>query len=349
MSGLLRQISWTAVCVLLLDSAAGADDAIQITPEKGVLLLRNGGVLSGTITKSGDRYYVSLATGEIRVKADDVEMACRSLDEGYRRKRSAIAPGNADQHVDLARWCLKQELFGHAAYELAEALSAEPRHPGIQVLRRRLELALRKPPEHAHHVGLSEPVVSQADLDTMTHDMPAAAVESFTQSVQPLLLNKCATAGCHGPHSATGLKMLRIPPGRTASRRLTQRNLHRVVQWIDRENPSASPLVTVPTLPHGKSEIPIFTSRDAGQVRKLVAWVHQVVRGDMRASQPQSVVRQSEALLQHIPTTDHPRPNETTPRHSVHADGPSPAGYTPVDPFDPEIFNRRFFPRNSDG
>jgi len=38
--------------------------------------------------------------------------------------------------------------------------------------------------------------------DFRTDDPPAAVVESFTRAIQPLVLNRCATAGCHvGPKS----------------------------------------------------------------------------------------------------------------------------------------------------
>ena len=39
----------------------------------------------------------------------------------------------------------------------------------------------------------------------MLRGMPHGAVETFTQSVQPVLLNHCATSGCHGPQSEIGL------------------------------------------------------------------------------------------------------------------------------------------------
>lgn len=44
--------------------------------------------------------------------------------------------------------------------------------------------------------------VATVAADFRADDPPAAVVESFSRSIQPLLLNRCATAGCHvGPRS----------------------------------------------------------------------------------------------------------------------------------------------------
>ena len=39
--------------------------------------------------------------------------------------------------------------------------------------------------------------------------MPPGAVEAFTQTIQPLLVNRCATGGCHTPSPRGGFSLLR--------------------------------------------------------------------------------------------------------------------------------------------
>lgn len=53
-------------------------------------------------------------------------------------------------------------------------------------------------------------------------DLPPEVVASFTQRVQPLLLNRCATGACHGASDAPALRLRRgigsAPPDRSHTR-----------------------------------------------------------------------------------------------------------------------------------
>lgn len=110
----------------------------------------------------------------------------------------------------------------------------------------------------------------------------------FANSVQPLLLNHCSTAG-HGPQSQTSLRLMRIPPARVTGRRRTHATCLPVLSMINRESPDESPLLLVPTQPHATLKMAIFTNRDAVQYKQLVIW-SQRVAGDWqrpnRASLP---------------------------------------------------------------
>jgi hypothetical protein len=356
-------------------------------PEEGVLLLRNGEVLEGKISRVGELYYVALPSaghqerpdhpldgqkaalpnawsgGEIRVKAADVELACRSLEEGYRRKRAATKPGDADAHVRLAQWCLRHGLLGHAGLELADALEADPTHPMIGLLERRLKLAVEPPPSAPARSVDQTP--SLEELDHLVRRLPPGSVETFTQTIQPLLTNYCAAGGCHGPRSEGKFQLLRMPPGRPPLRRLTQRNLQAVLAWVDREDPAASRLLTVPIAPHGTAKKAVFGQAQAEQYKRMVDWVC-LLSNHPAAKVPESVAPKEKppvrAMPAELPAADRSAPKtpggagrrpragskQEAPQKppaqapSVRRGGP-PSAFTPVDPFDPEIFNRRYF------
>jgi len=197
-------------------------------------------------------------------------------------------------------------------------------------------------------------------------------------------LNTCATSGCHGPQSTCEMKLVRVQIGKGANRRLTQRNLHSVLQMIDREDPPGSRLLTAPIGPHGETGSPIFTSKQAVQYRQLVNWVSRVAQS-AETEQPASVLRQDDKLLQRVAIRQWPDSSSATPATAATASGtkssapkdasggaasaqpafapraidPAPAvppGATKtrankplppastVDPFDPDGFNRRFSP-----
>jgi len=348
-------------------------------PREGVLLLRNGHVLEGKITRVGDRYHLVVDGGAIQVRTSEVEFCCRDLEEGFLDKKARIQPGSVHDRLELAQWCQRHGLLGHAAEQLAEAMGLDPAHPMIPLVQRRVELSRQQEPSTRPPARPSVEVPSPDDLDRLTQGMPPGSVETFTRTVQPLLLNHCSAAGCHGPGSQSKFSLLRMPSGRPASRRLTQRNLHSTLERIDRDNPAASPLLTAPIRPHGSAPGAIFTDHDLDKYQRIVRWVHRFARFTDSAT-PASHQQPADAAVPAVPAV-HVAPlnspmGDPPPRlpDGLEADRAPPAApvdprlpipgrddwllpekprvqrgarlprFIPVDPFDPEIFNRRFFP-----
>jgi hypothetical protein len=278
----------------MLAATALAEDA-ALTPREGLLLLRNGEALRGRVARVGDQYHVVLSDGEIRIRASEVEGFCRDLEDGYEWKRSRMEPGKIQDHLALAEWCLRHDLTGHAAGQLAEALAIDPEHPKLPLLERRLKFASTSQSASTAPNSVIQGQASNDDLDRMVRAMPPGTVETFTTTVQPLLLNNCAAAGCHGAGAQAEMRLARLPPGRSVSRRLTQRNLFATLKWIDRQQPDESRLLQAPIAAHGTSKTAVFSERDANKYRQLYAWVHAVANGE--DPQPASVEAPG-ALLQ---------------------------------------------------
>ncbi len=357
-SRMLRRARMISFLMTAFTVASAAAEPFELgpIPAEGVLVLRNGQTVAGTLTRAGDHFFVALPEGEIRLRADDVEMACRDLDEAYARKRAVMPLGDAHRHIELAGWCLRHELLGPAASELADAMQASPTHPMIPVLRRRLEMAMHPEEEPAKTQG-TDTGPSRADLDALVRRLPAKTVETFAADVQPLLMNNCTTAGCHGPDSQHALRLLRVPRNRPGGRRLTQQNLHSVLQWVDRGAPENSKLLTVPIEPHGGMDRPVFTQREISQIRQLAEWTARLRTPDAREEIPASVLRFEQPTAPAPPAQvpmvqEAPFPEESTPTDSASEPlegasrvqrGAPPQGFVPADTFDPAIFNRQFF------
>jgi hypothetical protein len=366
--------SWPILLIVFVLSPgpARADDApLAVAPQPGILLLRNGQVLSGNITEAGDYFYVALPSGEIRLPADQVELACHDLQQGYERKHARIDPDSVMDHLELATWCIRQKLYDSAAQEIVAARSLDARHPRISLVERQLTLAQALPAHADHKLGGDSPIPSNDDLDRLLRGMPPGTVETFSNTIQPLLLNTCGTAGCHGPQSEAKMRLSRTQFGKTSNRRFTQRNLHAVLEMIDRAEPRASPLLTVPVAPHGTAKAAIFTNKEVAQYRQLTQWVMRVSQA-VPPPQPASVERPDDNLLQTLPARGQAEPQPQSPNQLLVGPGGDPPPAAPgqagsraaatkgvakkpgpkrpsvdessSDPFDPEVFNRRFFP-----
>ena len=146
----------------------------------------------------------------------------------------------------------------------------------IAPLQRRLTMAMEKPAEPTPRRIADTQGPSADDLDRMTRGMPSGTVETFAQFIQPISMNHCAS--CHGSSSDAKLPLIRVYAGQPTIRRTTQRNLHAALQWVDRENPGASRLLTAASGPHGTAKAPVFTDREVVQYRRLVDWVYHVAQ-----------------------------------------------------------------------
>lgn len=275
---MLRAVAGITIGTIVLWAATVAssgEPAADAAPEERLLLLRTGRVLHGRILRDGSDYEVTLPHGVVRLPATQVELCCASLAEAYVHLSQKVRPEDINQRVRLARWCLQHELRGYAAEQLSLAIQVDPRHPLIEQVER--ELRLRpSAPVAAASPPTSSPVPTDIELDRLVRGMPEGTVEWFTNQVQPLLLNSCAAASCHGPRSQTAWRLLDGAGRSPLPRRLTQRNLHATLPWIDQDSPQDSPLLERAREPHGNSQTAIFAGPEVAGYQLLAQWVRSV-------------------------------------------------------------------------
>ena len=138
-----------------------------------------------------------------------------------------------------------------------------------------------------------------------------------------------------------------------------------MLQFIDRENPSASKLLTAAARPHGTVQHAIFGERQAAQYQHLrgLGQSDRGAGGDGtarlgRAPRPGRSRRAARARLRRdgcrksreSTSVDRRRRGGRTPRDAgapgKAAKDAAPASFDqPADPYDPEVFNRRYGPK----
>ena len=106
--------------------------------ESGVLLLQDGGVLTGTITRVADWYVVGRAGGQMQLAATRVLFAGHNLSEVYDYRVKHLKHESVDSHLAMAEWCLRYNLIDEAGNELVAARKLGPDHPKLELLNRRL-------------------------------------------------------------------------------------------------------------------------------------------------------------------------------------------------------------------
>ena len=221
----------------------GAKSVSDLMPSEGVLLLSNGEVIRGKISRVGDWYYVVVEGGEIRIRPDRVEFQCRSLEEGYWKKRRLIRADDILERIGLARWCIRHDLFKLAAEELDAAALIDERHPMLPLMRRQLKMAqlAPEPSETPAEASKHEREPTPAELECLVRSLPPHTMEMFTKTIQPLLVNRCSNGACHGPRSDAKPRFYRFRSGTLPSRRTTQRNLLAVMEFVNKKGPGGQP------------------------------------------------------------------------------------------------------------
>jgi hypothetical protein len=328
-----------AICGGVLICAA---TDFRLGTSQGVLLLRNGSVLRGAIAQQGDHYIVSIGdSGHARVPVGNVERVCDDLEQAYRYKLSRM-DGALASRIDLARWCLQQDLLARAADQLLAAESQHGSSSQLETLHQRLVLAARpsqQPPANAPTASSPHSARERAEL---LKALSPGLIERFTSDVQPLLLNRCANAGCHSMRAGTSLVLVRPSARRFLTRRLTEQNLTSTLLQLDRERPLESPLLRNARVAHGGAPAAAISEHDARQFELLADWVHSVRAGAPK-SNPTTIVEPNDVLLQASAAFGHETPEEAEAVPSNTAPAPT-SDYQPIDPFDPEVFNRQYHP-----
>lgn len=334
-----------------------------------VVVLRNGNVLEGEVDRLGDMYRIATQSSEIRLPARDVERIAPTLLDAYAARQQEVHDDSQTDRLELAIWCIRQELWPQAAAELQAAETINPRHPQIEYLKRRLEVASQAamraavPVEAAQAedraVQAQQKAAELARLEALAAELPPGALEDFARHVQPILVNGCAAGGCHSTTDHRTLRLNRDLVRGMANRESTLRNLQAVWDSIDHQTPEHSPLLLEPSVPHGGLPQPVFDGPRQKVQEKLTAWVRMVTTPSPPSLDPASRVRlatHQSAAPAGPAVVDADSPDQR-PRHfwedpeaggtASTADGPPVRrgaelkAFTPQDEFDPELFNRR--------
>lgn len=397
--GLLTTTLVASMIAMLMVSSSWGDDA---EPRERVILMTTGRVLTGYAYRNAGGWLVEQSNGRVQVPIDQVRVVADSMVEVYRKQRDSVVEPTPATHVALAQWCISYRLFNEAQDELRKCLKLDPDNSSARKLLRRVEEMLEPadsklaPADRAPKRTAEGFLVPDAEsLGGLSNE----AAVTFTQRIQPLLVNKCGNASCHGTTSNSGEKLdgfhlMAVRSGSNGHRMYTERNLAEVLRFVDLDEPTLSPLVTIPQGSHGGIAGVFHGTAGSAQIKMLRNWLKTVAEQKIadekelestrsslvaKTTRPQEPtgttstppirgleqspfpVTQTSGTLPAAPNAP-PKPSAAAPRDSA-ASG-APQELTPHqrqgqpvatakpsrkddekpgnDPFDPDIFNRRF-------
>jgi hypothetical protein len=256
---------------------------LRATPNEkspGILVLADGKVMNGRFLPRPDGYEVEVQGGRMFVESERVRFIARNFEDAHQRMRSSFTELTPQSHMELARWCLTNKREDLARREVLDALHKDPNRLDAQRLLQSLVQQDDGPSKSPGGSGLTEfpslaspsgPVPEARSLAGLSRSV----AQDFTRHVQPILMNKCSNAGCHGTRTVSSFQL--TPSHRGTSVSIAERNLAAVMKQIDLSRPSSSPLLTTLQGNHANSTMPIFRGRSgAVQMKTLRDWVGAV-------------------------------------------------------------------------
>lgn len=174
--------------------------------------------------------------------------------------------------------------------------------------------------------------VSNRQLDRETRMMPNGTVSFYKRHIEPKLIENCAA--CHDSRSLS-MPMSRRSFGQTIPRRMSQQNLHFVLEQVNRAIPFESRLLQMATTAHGEQKAPAFTDGDP-DLFELKKWT--VAVSDDPAKWLMQLSEQSKIELPEVIE----QPGDTASSQlEIEPAQPAKPEQEQVDPYDPAGFNRK--------
>jgi len=337
----------------------GAQDADEVTyseaetRQPSILVLVDGQVMAGSFVPRPDGYDVRVAAGRLFVESSRVRFVANDLNHAYQLMRSAHTKLTPEVHMEIARWCLNNRMPEQAKREVLDALKFDPNRADGQRMLQALTANEQSADAPTTGTGVTEfsraadvprPVGETRSLAGLSRSV----AQDFTRHVQPLLMNKCASSGCHGGAGKTGFQL--VSAHRGTNPLIAEQNLATVLRQIDLNAPAQSPILAVTAGAHGNSPIPLFRGRaGAAQVNTLRNWVlaaSEDIAPNAAGNQSEVSDRPLFAEASHSPqgSAEMPHGRERSTAESDETLLEAARRANADDPFNPDEFNQKYHP-----
>jgi len=256
----------------------------------GVLVMRSLELAEGIIHLKNGAYHVQTDGGNLIVPKANVQFECGSREEAYLLLKPRVVPNNPSDHISLAKWCARNELFEEARDEIQSAIRLNPDNSENKLLLKEVEQLLdpyRTPGDvdgtRPDRFDFSSAMLQRVEpLGGMTRNQ----AREFTSRVQPILLNGCATARCHREGNREQLSFKLSPLSRYQSNSITKQNYDRILTRIDRDHPERSPLLTAHRDPADGILSPFEKPQGKQLEQTVLNWIVSLDSGEQEAEIP---------------------------------------------------------------
>ena len=255
------------------------------SPQQAVLLKKTDRVLVGSVRLNGNFYEIEIADhSRVSIPRDQVEFVGANAEEIYQYKCRSINRWKTGDHFQLTRWCIQNRLLVHAIDHYKEVERQSSNHPSVKQLGAELQQKILSdetfrafaglPPLPATTVNTSNPKtadsVALASATAQIAEHPQVGVY-FNDRIQPILMNRCSQAACHGVSANNSLRLLE--PRGSAYARVSSENLKHVLATVAPDESGTPKLLSLATKAHGSQRIPAIALSETALIEELKKWI----------------------------------------------------------------------------
>ena len=301
MAALLHTITRTLTLVALITISASSllraqlpnapesllVSALESEATQAVLLKKTDRILVGTVRTNGNYLEIEIADqSRVSIPRDQIEFVGSNAVEVYQHKCKTIQRWLTGDHFKMARWCLQSNLLPQAVEHYVIVEKAAPDYPLVKQLGVEIEQKILSDEKFRAFAGLAPlapakaaaPQLTAAAKQTMTKagatseatDHPQVALY-FNDRVQPILVNRCSQAACHGVSSNNSLRI--VEPVSTAYARISAENLKSVLNFIAKDANGTPKLLSYATKPHGLQRESGILLTESHLLNELKSWI----------------------------------------------------------------------------
>ncbi|MBX3438655.1 MAG: hypothetical protein KF861_14270 [Planctomycetaceae bacterium] len=333
------------------EAAPSADEPVNVLPQR-VIVLSTGRVILGDVVERPGGYLVREQFGSVVVPFTQVLLTATDLPDAYRKFSQSLKNPTAGTHLSLAKWCFENRLYAPAQIEVKQALLLEPDRKEARDFLKKLQRTMETGVHPSDVVPGSNAIDATQEADAAgqpwraysqrrkmlapTEDsvsvsgLSPATVEMFVQQVQPLMMNKCGNARCHGQAATNEFRLTPCRQGMSGFRILTEKNLSAAVREVEAQSPETSRLLSALRNNHGGTGS-VFTGPAADKQKAVLReWV---IRAAAERTTTDVASRPKPVVPAETQTASKPGPQRDPFLQEILAE-------ERPDAFDPEVFNR---------
>lgn len=367
-------------------TASPAEPVVREKSEdRPCVLLNNDNVLYGVAEQIGEFVIVrSGQAGEIQLSRSAVACWADSIRNLYRYRVDHRSNGDVAVHLRDARWCLRYDLYDLAAAEIRLARQIDPNNSQADLIEDQLRRQVAAPSAPSMTNVASQSVGLQKE--PVSDPVDPATLRRFASHIQPMLINRCGSCHQSTTLSAENGWAMTLPArGSRASAEMTHANLASTLEYLDLDVPEVSRLLLKATEDHGGVAAPL-NSRNAKAIRSFEHWILTATTAMARTRDHRRVASRKpySAKSGHRDTTTRSGADDERRIDERRIDEPPASGPTSnvgsgeaeafvaeretmklqvgssalqsgegprrlpevANPFDPDLFNRRFHPES---
>lgn len=338
----------------------------------GVLMLHSGKVVRGLITRQETGYEVKQQFSNTYVPYNHVKYEAEKIEDIYFELRDAIPKENSKAHLDLAKWCMRNELVKKAEEELRTILKYDPDNRTARKTLKELANGINKETEEPEYQSSASIPLRNiggfriANPEALGGYSPEMA-QHFVKTIQPLMLNRCGNVRCHGGQTKQTFKLSRPRGAARHHRMVSEANLEAILKHVNTSSPDKSRLLSLLEENHGHNGRRVFAGPHEKALIKLMSdWVDDVAKeSNSPATNDDKTTRSSNESTSSVKSTRQNSKRGAVNSPITRKDGrlismkksegiqptegsedvenrKSISDLTADDPFDPDVFNRKY-------